>query len=403
MDGKEKVLLKLIGELHGFCKENGILYYLAETEKTAWSASLMMDAENIRRFLKAFKCPDKGRALEWAGTNHAFSGDSIKYVDTDTLYYTQGRLVREINLGMFVSIKPLSKSSSKLTKFDRYHRIIDLEKNETRSAILNAAAAKVYESKVAKTSGKLKKKDIVEAKIHGTAVYVRKTSAFAEAPDEAWEKLIVRKKNTDEFMCDETLSFRELDLKDDRKNLAGYERKIAKSRVDLKRGEVLQNKCVQVSTASYCRFCVATDLLQKYSYDEIAALGAEPGEVKDALDTYIGRATKLRKKNYSGYIGDEFTKVINKLYPEIDTKDLYKYTPDLYKEGIKLCDYKGELIGVYGGRKGGKDMTGKSVLSEESITGKVKQSKGVCNVGLSNGTGSNAADQAEVNGGSDEH
>ena len=72
-------------------------------------------------------------------------------------------------------------------------------------------------------------------------------------------------------------------------------------------------------------------------------------EVKDALDTYINRAVKLRKKNYSAYIGDEFTKVINKLYPEIDTGDLYAFTPDLYKEGIKLYDYKGELMGTYGG------------------------------------------------------
>ena len=379
MDGKEKVLLRLLGELHGFCKENGILYYLAESEKTAWSASLMMDAENIRKFLKTFKCTAEGRALEWVGTNHAYTGDSIKYVDTDTLYYTQGRLIRELNLGMFVSIKPLSKSSSKLTKFDRYHRVIDLRGNEKRSALLNSAAAKAGLSKLAKTKGELKKKDIVEVSVYGTPVYVRKGSAFAETPDAAWDRLISRKKNTDEFMCDETISFRELDLKDDRKTLAGYERKIAKARQDLKRGEELQNKCVQVSTASYARFCVATDLLQKYSYDEIAALGAEPGEVKDALDTYIGRATKLRKKNYSAYIGDEFTKVINKLYPAIDTKDLYAYTPDLYKEGIKLCDYKGELIGVYGGAKG----KGKSA-------GKAK-------------AGAAEAGKAKANGGSDEH
>ena len=133
------------------------------------------------------------------------------------------------------------------------------------------------------------------------------------------------------------------------KKLARYEQSIDIAKIGLKRGEALQSKCVQVSTASYCRFCVATDLLQKYSYDEIASLGAEPGEVKDALDEYIERAVKLRSKKYSAYIGDEFTKVINKLYPEINTKDLYAYTPDLYKKGIRLCDYKGDLIGIYGG------------------------------------------------------
>ena len=373
MDGKEKVLLKLIGELHGFCKENGILYYLAETEKSAWSASLMMDAEGIRKFLKTFRCPAEGRALEWAGSNHAYSGDSIKYVDTDTLYYTQGRLIREINLGMFVSIRPIGKTSSKLRKLDRYHKVIDLGGGEKRSALLNSAAAKVYSSKLAKTKGKLKKKDITEVSICGTPVCVRKGSAFEKEPDAAWDRLIDRKKNNDEFMCDETISFKELDLKDDRKKLAAYERKIVKPRMDLKRGEALQNKCVQVSTASYARFCVATDLLMKYSYDEIASLGAEPGEVKAALDTYIGRAVKLRKKNYSAYIGDEFTKVINRLYPEIDTKDLYANTPALYKDGIKVYDCKGELIGVYGGRKGGKDMTGKAAGKEEANGGSDEQ------------------------------
>ena len=166
MDGKEKVLLKLIGELHGFCKENGILYCLAETETAAWTASLMMDADSIRKFLKSFKCPAEGRALEWAGCNHAYSGDSIKYVDTDTLYYTQGRLVRELNLGMFVSIRPIDKTSSILSKFDRYHKVIDIRGGEKRSALLNSAAAKAYSSKLSKTKGKIKKKGIVETSIY---------------------------------------------------------------------------------------------------------------------------------------------------------------------------------------------------------------------------------------------
>ena len=349
MDGKDKVLLKLINELHAFCKERGILYYLAETEKTAWSVSLMMDAANIRRFLSSFRCPDEGRALEWAGTNHAYNGDSIKYIDTDTLYYTQQRLVREIHLGMFVSIKPLGKSSSKLAKLDKYHRYLDYGNTENRSALLNAVAAKAYTSKVAKTKGKLNKKEITEVSIYGTPVFVRTGSAFTDDPDDAWDRLIVRKKNTDEFMCDETISYKDLGIEEDRKTLARYERNIVRSRLKLKKGEALQNKCVQVSSASYCRFCVATDLLMKYSYEEIEKLGAEDGEVKNALDTYLDRASKLKAKGYSAYIGDEFTKVINKLYPDFDTDALYANTPDLYKQGIRVCDYNGDLIGIYGG------------------------------------------------------
>ena len=73
-----------------------------------------------------------------------------------------------------------------------------------------------------------------------------------------------------------------------------------------------------------------------FGYDEIEKLGATEGEVKKALDTYLDRANKLREKERSGYIGDDFTKVINKLYPKVDTKDLYKFTPDLYKSGIHV-------------------------------------------------------------------
>lgn len=349
MNGKEKVLLKLIEELHMFCKEHDILYYLSETEKTAWSASLMMDSKNMRKFLDSFKCDKEDRALEWAGNNHAILGDQIKYVDLSTLYYTQIRLVREKYLGMFVNIKPLGPSSSKLTKLDRFHRHMDFESNVKRSAIVNAAYRKMHSSRIAAVKGKIKAKEITEVSIYGTPVYVHMNSAFAANPESAWDSLIVRKKNNSEFMCDETISYRDIDLDEDRRTLAVYERKLDKPRIIFKRGDALSNKCVQVSNASFCRFCVATDLLQKYSYAEIAELGASEGEVKDALDAYIERAVKLRSKEQSGYISESFTKVINKLYPKIDTDDLYAFTPDLYKEGIRLCDYKGNLIGIYGG------------------------------------------------------
>ncbi len=352
MDGKDKVLLELIGEIHAFCKEHGITYYLAETEKAAYTASLVMDADNLKRFLKEFRCSREDRALEWAGNNHAIIGDWVRYINTSTLHYTQDRLVREINLGMFITIKPVSASKSRLVKLDRYHKHTDFEGSEKRSALLNAVAGSMHSARIAKCKGKVSKKDITEVQISGTPVYVRKSSDFAADPEASWERLIVRKKNSDAFVCDETISYKDLGLEDDRKTLAACERKSDRARIFLKRGEALQSKCVQISNASFCRFCVATDLLMKYSYDDIIRLGAEDGEVKAALDAYIERALKLRKKGRSSYIGDEFTKVINTLYPDIDTDDLYADTPDLYKKGIRVCDYKGELIGIYGGSNG---------------------------------------------------
>ena len=349
MDSKDKVLLKLIGELHEYCKSNGLLYYLSETETTAYSATLIMDPDNIKKFLQGFKCPSEDRGLEWAGNNHAIVGEKIKYADLNTFYYTKDRLLRELYLGMFVTISPAKPNKSKLAKLDRVHRYTGIAKSDGRSSLLNSAAAKAYYSRVSKSGGKLKKTDIVEISIHGTPVYVRKKSDFAADPEAAWDRHIVRKPNSNEFMCDETISFREMDFESDRKTLANFERSIVLPRRKLKKGEALRKSCVMVSSASYCRFCVATDLLMKYSYDEIEKLGATEGEVKKALDTYLDRANKLRERERSGYIGDDFTKVINKLYPKVDTKDLYKFTPDLYKSGIHVYDLKGELIGTYGG------------------------------------------------------
>ena len=349
MDSKDNVLLTLIGELHEYCKANGLLYYLSETETTAYSVTLIMDPDNIKKFLQSFKCPSEDRGLEWAGNNHAIVGEKIKYADLNTFYYTKDRLLRELYLGMFVTISPAKPNKSKLAKLDRVHRYTGIAKSDGRSALLNSAAAKTYYTRINKAGGKLKKADIIEVVIGDTPVYVRKKSAFVKDPDAAWDKHIVRKPNSNEFMCDESFSYKDLNLENDRKTLADYERKIVLPRRKLKKGEALRKLCATVSTASYCRFCVATDLLMKYSYDEILEHGAEKGEIKKALDTYIERANKLREKECSGYVGDEFTKVINKLYPKVDTTDLYKFTPDLYKSGIHVYDQKGELIGTYGG------------------------------------------------------
>ena len=349
MDEKDKVLLTLIGELHAFCKEHDIIYYLAEAEKTAWSASIVMDSKNIKKFLDDFVCTREDRGLEWAGNNHAIVGEQVKYVDLNTLYYTQARLVREKYLGMFVQIKPISKSSSKLTKLDRFHKHMDFAGSNRRSALLNSVMKAVHSARIAKCKGKVSIDEVTEVNIYGTTVYAKKNSVFVTDPRNAWDKMIVRKKNSDEFVCDETISFKEVGFDEDRKTLAAYERKVDKPRVMLKRGAALQSKCVQVSNASFCRYCVATDLLMKYSYDDIIRHGKEDGEVKEALDAYIERALKLRKKGRSSYVGDEFTKVINTLYPNIDTEVLYADTPDLYKHGVRVCDYRGDLIGVYGG------------------------------------------------------
>ena len=152
------------------------------------------------------------------------------------------------------------------------------------------------------------------------------------------------------YICDPELSYRDLDLAKDRKTLAQYNRKLQRPKIRYKHSEADQSRVVAVSTASFARFCIATELLQKYSYDQIVEL-ADTEPVKESLETYLSRAKKVRGKKLSAYVGDEFTAALKKIYPDLDTDDLYKYTPELFYEGIRITDYKGDLIGVYGGRK----------------------------------------------------
>ena len=351
MNNKEKTILKLIGELHEYCRKNKILYYLAENEKTPWSATLCMDAANLKKFAGSFRPAGENRAIEWRGNNHSILGDHMRYVDLDTFYYTEERLVREIYLGMFVKIAPIGKGKSRWRKLDRFRKYLGFEKSTRRSAAANLVAGRIYSDIISRSGGKISKKDLTEVEIDGVRFYVKKGSAFCDAPEECFSKLIVKKGNNEAFICDETISYRDIDLESDRKRLSEYNRKLVRPKVRYKRSQSLQGRCVAVANASYYRYCVATDLLMKYSYQEIIdKAGEEP--VRSLLETYMERANKMRKKQQSVYIGDEFTKVIKAVYPDVDTDDLYKYTPELYKEGIRVYDWKGDVIGVYGGSNG---------------------------------------------------
>lgn len=350
MNEKEKIILELLGELHSQCKRNKIVYYLAESEKAGYTASVVMDAANLEKFIKTFEYDKEHRALEYRGNNYSLTDNNLRYINLDTLYFTEERLARDIHLGMFIKIKPMGKSNSVWNKFDRFRKHMGYAGKDRRSALINKVSGLMYSGTIKKSAGKLSAKDVVEIQIEGTPVYVKKGSAFVDAPEERFAKLIVKKGNNEVFVCDEEISYKDIDLTEDRKRLAAYQRKLRVPKVKSKRSGAKQSKCVAYSTASYARFCVATDLLQKYSYQEIVErCDEEP--IRNALDIYIEKAKKVRSKQLSAYVGDEFTEVINKVYPEINTKDLYKYTPELYYEGIKVYDYKGSLIGVYGGKR----------------------------------------------------
>ena len=350
MNEKKSVILTLLGEVHKLCKKNGIVYYLAETEKTAYSATLTMDAQAIRKFIDSYEGDTEHRALEHRGNNHSLSDNNLKYIDLDTTYITEGRIIRDIHLGMYIKIKPAGDSKSVWTKLERFRKHTGFETSVKRSALINSLSGAIYKDAIRKSNGKITAKSVKEIEIAGTPVYVKKDSPFIEDPEGCFDKLIVEKNNTEFFVCDAELSYRDIDLDSSRKRLAIYYRKLRVPKIKFKRSDAEQNLATAVSGASFARFCVATDLLQKYTYEEIIE-HADDEDVRAALNEYISKATKLRSKKLSAYIGDEFTEVINKLYPEIDTDDLYKYTPEVYLEGIKVTDYNGNLIGIYGGKK----------------------------------------------------
>lgn len=347
MDEKLQVILRLLGELHEFCEENNIFYCLADAGKTPYTASVKMDPQKILRFVREFM-PADSRAVEWMGNNHRYIGDTVKYIDLNTTYVNENRLLREVHLGMYITIIPAAPSGGRLKKLDRYRKHLGYSATDDRSAILNGITGVMFNSMLKAGKASLKAKDIVTVDICSIKINVPRGSGFADDPEGAFISMIRRKPNSDSFFCDADMSYRDIDFSEDRKVLADYNREIRKARISYKNSEHLQGDLVHIANASYYRFCVATDILMKYSYDEMIELANDPA-VRDSLELYMKRAKTIRRKRGSLYIGDEFTKVINTVYPDVDTDDLYKFTPEIYREGIRVCDYKGDLTGIYGG------------------------------------------------------
>lgn len=350
MDSKSRVILELLGEIHQICKKNDILYYPDDTDDYPYSMTIMMDAKGLLKFLEVYDGDTEHRVLEWKGNNNRISGDVVRYVNTDTLSVMPGRLARELYLGMFVTIRTTGLSGSLWRFVDRGRNHFGFAGTERRSAAMNKISAGVQKSMIRKTKGEIKKKSVTEITYDGISLYAKKDSLLARNPEAGLNKLIIRRPNDDEFICDETMSYREFDFSEERKVLASFEREISVARLKRNRGEEKRLECVYVSLASHCRYTLATDLLSKYSYEEIIN-GAGEAPIKGILKRYLSQAAKIRDNGGSAYIGDEFTAVINKLFPKVNTDELYKNTPDVYYEGIKVYDWKGDLIATYGGRK----------------------------------------------------
>lgn len=349
MDLKEEKLLNLLGEIHRHCTSNGILYYLDEKSRAAYSPTICMDADNIRKFIKTFH-PADNRYLEWMGNNYRFANKQLRYIDEDTLYYTEERLFSESHLGMFVTIDTQEVLTGKIKRIEKVWKKLDSSPSTRRSGILNSSAAAIHKKLSSLTSGKkITNKQLKLVNLNGVEFYVLKKSSNFDNPEEGFVKAIKKKANVDNFFCDAEISYKEMNLDEERKNLYKIHKSLSKENLKVAVGERQRSTCSASVDSAFYRYNYAVELIQKYGYDELMENG-DKDPIKPLLDEYIKIAEKYRNRKMSLYIGDKFTAVLNKHYSKLDTNKLYKYTPEFYKEGLEIRDYKGNIISKVGGQ-----------------------------------------------------
>lgn len=353
MTDKDQVLLELVGEIHQHCVKNNILYYLdyfsKPKDRLAYSPVLRMDAEGLSKFLKTFK-PKDNRALEWLGNNFRFSGKCVHYINENTVHYSEDRLMRELHLGMFVTIDTEQANTGINNKIEKGWNYYNASSSNTRLALANAIAGTIHKNMLSKTGKKkISKKRLRLVSVDGVEFYILKKAPEFEAEEQYLTKAYKMPENTTNFFCDTEVSYRDLDLKDEKRCLAETYSKRLKNKRLSKEGEAYRVKCAQVTNASFYRYHYAIELIKRYGYDALMN-DLENPEIKGLMDEYMGFAEKLHSAKRSIYIGERFTKVVEKRYPSVDTKKLYEFTAPLLYEGVKIYDYNGNLIEVVGGK-----------------------------------------------------
>ena len=148
---------------------------------------------------------------------------------------------------------------------------------------------------------------------------------------------------TSDFFVDTDISYKQLNLtkyKDDTKSLL---KKSKLSSVEEKSLKRKRREYFDLMIVSYYRYYFGLKIANKIKLLEKSFLCEEYDNVNEVIYPYLRLAKKYRLKNKSLYLTKDVNVFLKKYY-DVDIDYLFFYTPDVFKEGIKLYDYKGNFL-----------------------------------------------------------
>lgn len=398
------VIFELLNEIDEICRANKIEYYLInafalmayrkERIGDINSGRILMTAENALKFVAAYNNAEKkDRAVEWLGNNENFPGIFLRYINTNTLYYTNKRIITEKELGMFITIDILRPTG----KWELYNRAIE-------NAWMNFSFG--YISKGRKWEPKIRKMFEIFCGIFGKKIlskllvkyffrayntknmgnlcyiqkdvkkgrryypfYMFKNSRDFKIGENYYQttrylkKYIIRTygkykykeielknfKNNVNHFCDTGISYRELNLSkfhDEIKEISDLLENQKKEEASAKNK---RNKCLDIMTRSYYRYYYGFVVFK--DIDKLEAWYKEKRfeELDEILLPYLRLAIKYGRKKKSLFINERINKLLYKRY-RADVKKIFRRTPADFRTGIKIYDYKGFFLDLIEGK-----------------------------------------------------
>ena len=374
--------------IKAFSDDNDDSNEVEQSEIDIRSGMIYMHPDDFQVFTKAVsKINQEDRALEWIETNPDFPGLYARYVDTSTVYYSALRLCTEKQMGMSITINILRPRGSSLTRDKLRERVwrdwsMGLrpirKKIKYSFSVLDAKAsmfgkekvAKQYADKLLSYYASLRKKNGSEGDVwilKDTKIrpYIYPASLFAEdtmvnlhgytfitVKDQEKYSYSARKRNVSlkdniYSFCDTEIPFREL-------NLENY-KEMAESFIKFRQDFVMNPKfrrnkkkwrsLLRTLSRTYYRYYYGTMLLDHVDeYEEMLRLGKK-AKLREELDPYKSAIMKYG----CVYLNDRMSDLMIELYGDVIIRKM-EDRPELFDEGIKIYDYKGNYQRTIGGK-----------------------------------------------------
>lgn len=397
---RQKVIFELVREIHEICESNKIQYFLADklallayrkddaSLETLNAGRILMTAENFRRFIEAYNAhPNHNRVIEWMGNNESFPGLFLRYINTETVYYTPQRLSTEKYLGMYVTIDVIRPAGKRGRRYDaienawanlcygyeaKGRKLEPIARrslamacksrgnkrvaNQLANFLLKKFSSKNWGKEIALKKGALSKKKTFSsllfqehqiAELDKQSFYVpKKLQEYLEATygqNRYKEVEITVIANQANCFCDTDLSYKELDLMSYRDSIREV---LQKTKAEVNRERAAKKKrqyYFDIMTRTFYRYYYAIELLPQLDTLEEWYSQKDYIRLDEALEPYVRMAKRYKNKGLSLYLNDRLNSLIKKRY-EISTKALFGDTPEALKKTIKIYDFKGEYI-----------------------------------------------------------